>query len=148
MTQQQISPLQPDTVDLAMLQRLEGVRRLYMLGLLGRARGHFQRHGSLYYSENAILYVLKDEPRFTEAVQEFETRTGALVYHVIRNRTEAGDMLTLLYVSRKMENWQHERNDILTLAPYAYVENLDDPLCSEGGRVCIEPKWGAILRTQ
>ena len=97
-------------------------------------------------SENGgFLYWLNDEQK--EIVSEFEQEYYALVYHVIHNFTEFGELLTFFYVSDDDEEWEYDRADLKEGYACAYVKNLTDDICSEFGSVCFRPQFGGLVRT-
>lgn len=127
-------------------QREEAVARMKLLKLHSNVIGEFKT-GKLNLSDRAILYWVEDEEMKT-VISEFEEKYNAVVYHCIVNNTEFGKLLSLLYVSAHEEEWELDRFDLLKKFPYAYVANLDDDLCSEIGRIGIQPAWGGVLRTE
>ena len=113
------------------------------------------KQGTLNCSEyGGILYWLDDEAK--AAVETFQNKTGCLVYHVIKNHTEFGTLLTLLYISPYEEEWEQNLNDLKELQQYdngmsgytvmSYVVNLTDSDCSEFGSVVIRPNFGGVQR--
>ena len=106
----------------------------------------FEKENIVNMSENGgFLYWLTDEQK--EIVSEFEQENDVLVYHVIHNFTEIGEMLTFLYVSDEKEEWEYDREDLKAGCACAYVKNLSDDYLSEFGGVCIEPRIGGLVRT-
>ena len=123
----------------------EAATRMKDLKILDNVIREFE-NGTLNCSERiGILFWLNDSQK--ELVEQFEKRTGHLVYHVIRSFTGIGEMLTLLFVSKYKEDWEGERS-MLNKEGYtfAYVENVDFPECSEMGGVVIEPSFGGLRR--
>lgn len=113
------------------------------------------KQGTLNCSEfGGILYWLDDEAK--AAVEAFQNKTGYLVYHVIKSRTDFGVLLTYLYISSYEEEWEQNLNDLKNLQEFdqgvkgyavsAYVENLTYPDCSEFGSVVIRPNIGGVQR--
>ncbi len=106
----------------------------------------FEREDIVNLSENGgFLYWLTDEQK--TFVEEFEETNNALVYHVIHNDTEFGELLTFLYVSDDEEEWQCDREELADGYACAYVKNVDDDCCSELGGICFKTQYGRLVRT-
>ncbi len=125
------------------IRRLENLTKKYKLN--PNILKYF-KEGNLYYSYMAIEGIMSSidtinyDERYAEVVKEFEERTNSLVYHAI----ETGDMLSLLFVSSKPEQWQgeEERNDTI----WAYVKNFAETDDSEMGYIYISSFKGALVR--
>lgn len=144
--------------ELHAMQKEEALKRLKKLSLLDDVIKYFKA-GKLYRSENlymgrkliAILYFLNDREK--EMVKEFEDKSGALVYHVIKNYTDFGTCLSFLYVSANPENWIRDNEDLETweqgsVFPFVYVRNIDNTHISGFGSIGIKPSFGGLLRTE
>lgn len=81
-----------------------------------------------------------------ELVSDFEKIYGCMVYHVIRNYTIDGEMLSFLYVSDDKKEWIKERSETELLSPFAYVSNVDFDSFSEFGGIRIKTKNGGLIR--
>lgn len=137
-------------------QRAEAVRRLKSLDVhpnvirdftrIEIIKGKGEDTPLLNYSVGGILYWVEDE-EWLKIISDFESKYNAVVYHVIFSRTTFGNMLSLLYVSEHEEEWEMDRADLDEGYAYAYVANLDDEQLSEIGSICIEPRFGGVLRT-
>lgn len=125
----------------------EALARMKLLKLHPNVIKKFKEEDKLNYSMgmHGMLYWATGE--IGEVVQKFENQTGYLVYHVIHNNTEIGRMLTLLYVSTEMEEWNTDKQDLQEGCPLAYVENMTYPDCSEFGSVGVRPANGGVVRT-
>jgi len=104
----------------------------------------FSNEGILNLSLNAALYYLNDKQ--LARVQEFEQQYHTLVYHVIHNYTQFGELLSFLYVSQHIEEWEYDRRDLKEGYPFVYVANLTDEICSEFGHIEIRPCVGGVIR--
>ena len=135
-------------------QKVEALKRLKKLDVHPNVIEDF-KNGTLNRSEfGGILYWLNDDEK--EIVDQFEEKTNCLVYHVIKNPTEFGELLTLLYVSEYEEEWEQEMADLSEPCEFAdgqkgyvvmaYVKNLDDDMCSEFGSVGIMSNYGGVKR--
>lgn len=127
-------------------QKIEAIKRMKLLKLHENPIREFEEEGRLNLSENGgILYWLDEKQQ--EYVKEFETKYNALVYHVIHDFTEFGELLSFLYVSDSEDEWEYDLDDLKQGYPYVYVKNLDDDMCSEFGSIGIKPRCGGIVRT-
>ena len=128
-------------------KKQEAIERMKMLSLYPNIIREFEKDGIVNMSENGgYLYWLDDEQR--EYVSDFEEEYNALVYHVIHNYTEVGEMLTFLYVSDDEDEWGYDRDDLKAGYACAYVKNLDEDAFSEFGSVGIKPELGGLIRTE
>lgn len=123
----------------------EAINRMKMLKLHPNIIKEFSNEGILNLSLNAALYYLNDEQ--LARVQEFEQQYHVLVYHVIHNYTQFGELLSFLYVSQHTEEWEYDRRDLKEGYPFVYVANLTDETCSEFGSIEIRPCVGGVIRT-
>lgn len=127
-------------------QRTEALKRMEMLKLHENVIDDFKEISLLNQSEfGGILYWVEGE--MEKKIREWEEKTGNLVYHVIHDYTEFGELLSLLYVSAYEDEWEMERNDLVDGYPLVYVMNLTDDWCSEYGSIGIRPQWGGVVRT-
>ena len=127
-------------------QRTEALKRMELLKLHENVIDDFKEIALLNQSEHGgILYWVEGE--MEKKIREWEEKTGNLVYHVIHDYTEFGELLSLLYVSTYEEEWETDREDIQDGYALAYVMNLTDDWCSEYGSIGIRPQWGGVVRT-
>lgn len=127
-------------------QKLEAIQRMQMLKLHDTPIREFKENDVLNLSENGgILYWLDDKQK--EYVKEFEAKYNAVVYHVIHDYTEFGELLSFLYVSESKDEWGYDREGLKAGYALAYVKNLDDEYCSEFGSIGIKPQFGGLVRT-
>lgn len=124
----------------------EAISRMKFLKLYSNVIREFSNSGKLNFSLslNGALYYLNDKQ--LARVQEFEQQYHTLVYHVIHNYIQFGELLSFLYVSQHTEEWKHDRNDLEEGYPLVYVANLTDELCSEFGHIGIRPCVGGVIR--
>lgn len=127
-------------------KKQEAIERMKTLNLYPNIIKEFEKENIVNMSENGgFLYWLTDEQK--EIVSDFEAEYDALVYHVIHNFTELGEMLTIFYVSDDEEEWEYDRADLKDGYACAYVKNLSDDMCSEFGSVCFRQQYGGLVRT-
>ncbi len=125
-------------------QRGEAIARMKVLQLHENAIREFKDDGTLNASFHGILYFLTDEQK--ERVRQFEEASGGVVYHVIQDFTNAGEMLSFLYVSKYPEEWELDMRDLKEDSPMVYVANVTDENCSEYGYIEIQKFIGGVLR--
>lgn len=123
-------------------------------GLHPEAVRQFEAEGLVSYSERISfgygaaggLYWV-DESNFAPRVRDLEESEGFLVYHATHEHTDFGELLDLLHVSKNVEEWGMDREDIEQGYTSAYVINLDDDLCSEYGSIGFAVSGGGLVRT-
>ncbi len=126
-------------------QKQEALERMKMLKLHGNIIKEFDKEGIVNLSESGgFLYWLDSDQQ--AIVDEFETEHDALVYHVIHDCTEFGELYSLLYVSKYEEEWEDDRNDLKDGYALVYVKNMDDDFCSEFGSIGVKPQFGGLVR--
>lgn len=113
------------------------------------------KEGKVYYSYLTAggflgsIDTISYDKAYEQAVKKFETKhPDYLVYHAIESITAQGKLLSLLYVSDEIEDWESERlqSDNFIMS---YVLNLDNPELAEFGFIGIDTfeKSGALVRT-
>lgn len=116
--------------------RQEAANRMSYLNLSPLIIKEFQDEEKVYLSFNGLLYYPTGKQ--IERIKLFEDESQCLVYHIIQNFTNIGQMLSFLYVSNYPEEWGMDKMDLKRMTPYAYVANIDDEICSEFGRIKIQ----------
>ena len=102
--------------------------------------------GNVWESEGfGALYQLSDEEQMI--VDKFEAQyEDCLVYHMIHNKFEFGECYSILYVSSDKDEWEDDKANIKEGYVFAYVENIDDPWCSEFGSIAVKSQFGGLMR--
>ena len=127
-------------------QKIEAISRMKTLNLHSNAIKEFEKEDLINISESyGVLYWLNESQK--EYVKEFEQEFNAVVYHVIYNNTEFGELLAFLYVSNDEDEWGYDRDDLKDGYACAYVKNLDEAAFSEFGSIGIKPSFGGLIRT-
>lgn len=127
-------------------QKQEALERMKMLKLHHNVIKEFEKDGIVNLSESGgFLYWLNGDEQ--TIVDEFETEYDALVYHVIHDFTEFGELYSLLYVSKDEDEWKYDREDIENGIAIAYVKNTTEENFSEFGSIGIRPNIGGLVRT-
>lgn len=123
----------------------EALRRMEILKMSKNVIKQFKEENKLNLSESyGLLYWLDEEQQ--AKVKELEQRAGCVVYHVIRDFTEFGELLSLLLVSKYEQEWKREVADLEKGIAFVYVYNLSAPECSEWGSISIRPSIGGVRR--
>ena len=125
-------------------QKAEAIKRMKKLKVISGAIEQFEEDGQVMVCEAGFLYWLDDEQK--QIVNDFEKEYGGLVYMVIHNVTEFGELYSMLYVSKHEDEWEYDNEDIEQGYALAYVKNLDDEFCSEFGSIAIQSRYGGIVR--
>lgn len=122
----------------------EAIKRMEMLHLSRSCINAFKQ-GKVWESEGiGALYEVNEQEQ--KIIDDFEKKHKAKVYHVIHNMTAFGEMYSLLFVSKFVEEWEMDRQDILENIVFAYVHNKTDEWCSEFGSIMIKPSIGGLIR--
>lgn len=93
----------------------------------------------------AEISPLLDEEKWL--IDEFEKKSGAVVYHVIRKQWYFGDCLDLFFVGANMVEWQSQKELITQNSSYVWSYNLTNSALSEAGYIKFIKTNGALLRT-
>lgn len=128
-------------------KKTEALKRMEVLGLFKPCIKAFKDRDEVQLSEqNGGLYEFSNNNVLNELVKNFETENNGLVYHVIHTYTEFGELYNFLYVSDHSEEWEMDNADLADGYVFAYVENVDDPICSEFGTIAVKGKFGGLVR--
>lgn len=124
---------------------IEAIERMKLLTLDKQCIEAFVK-GKVWESEGfGALYEVNQKEQ--ELIDNFEkNHPNCLVYHMIHNLFEFGECYSMLYVSGDKEEWESDKEDIKDGYVFAYVENVDDPWCSEFGSIAISPSFGGLVR--
>lgn len=118
----------------------ESKQRIKLLGLEPR----FSE--KLYMSDKYCIREINDKNiELLKAINNFEKKYNALVYHIIYTCTSFGELYTMLYVSEYTSDWENDRNDLKNSSCYAYVWNKSDKVLSEIGLVGVEKVNSCLL---
>lgn len=132
--------------NLKLEQKQEAIDRMKMLDIYSPTIREFEEENIINKSEHGgILYWLDENEK--EFVKEFEEKYNAVVYHVIHNYTDIGELYSLLYVSSHKDEWDWDKDDLKHHIACAYVKNVDDDICSEFGSIGIKSQVGGLVRT-
>lgn len=102
--------------------------------------------GQVTMSENGGFLYWLDDGQMAD-VLEFNRKNRCIVYHVIHDWTEFGELLTYLFVTEDDEYWDEESLDIDSGVTFAYVKNLTNDMLSEFGYIGFMPRIGGLVRT-
>ena len=126
-------------------QKQEAISRMRMLKLSDNVIREFQDESKLNFSERGMLYWLDEAKQII--INKFEEEHKSLVFHVIHDFTQFGELLTLLFVGKNEQEWDYDKQDIQDGFAFTYCYNLDCDMCSEFGSCGVEPRFGGIVRT-
>lgn len=127
-------------------QKQEAIARMKKLDIYAPAITEFEKENLVNKSEHGgILYWLDENEQ--KMVKEFEEEYGAMVYHIIHNYTNFGELYSLLYVSKDKDEWDYDNDDLNHNICLAYVKNLDEDAFSEFGSIGIKSQFGGLVRT-
>ena len=114
-------------------QIVESKKRIELLGLEPRFSDR------LYMSDRYCIREVKDgEMNLIRAINNFEKKYNAYVYHIIYTKSNFGNLYSMLYVGNNTEEWKADRKDLQNKECYAYVYNKSDEVCSEIGLIGVE----------
>lgn len=132
--------------ELKIKQKQEAIERMKMLKIYSQAIKEFEKENVINVSEHGgILFWLDNEQQ--EMIKQFEEKYDAVVYHVIHNYTEFGELYSLLYVSQHENEWDYDKDDIKHNIALCYVVNKDEENFSEFGSIGIKTQYGGVIRT-
>lgn len=122
----------------------QALKRMEMLKLDKQCINAF-KDGNVWESEGyGALYECNRKEK--KIIKKFEQMSNGLAYHMIHNKFEFGECYTILYVSKYEDEWEQDLEDIKSGYVFTYVENIDDPICSEFGSVAIKSQFGGLVR--
>ncbi len=128
-------------------QKAEAFKRMQILELHPNAINDFLYCDLINKSELCgILFWLDEEEQ--EIVKSFEDEHEAIVYHIIKDHTEFGTLLTLFYVSKHICEWERDNSDLKNNIQLCYVKNLDEDMFSEFGYIGFKKMIGGLQRTE
>ena len=104
------------------------------------------KNGQINCSTNTgALYPLPE--KFVPRIHEFEEKNKSLVYHVIRNNTKCGILLTLLYIKQSPTQMEDKRSHFSNGEIYAFEMNISNLDYSNFRCVELSPsKKGGLMR--
>ena len=118
-------------------KRVEAVKRMKELGIFPQTIEQFRKEKYLSQSEPPMGACYWVEGEQLDRVKAFEKEHNALVYHIIHEWTNIGELENYLYVSDYEEEWEMDHEDIKEGRVLAYVLNKTMPDCSEFGNIGV-----------
>lgn len=125
----------------------EAIKRMKKLMLLPECIEAFKKHDKVWISiDEGILFELNNEQQVLDAIKDFESEYGTLVYHCVKNKI--GDMLviTMFYVPKEKEEWKYDMEDIKQNYSCCYAFNITEPMFSEIGSIQFVKVNGGLKR--
>lgn len=129
----------PSTLD---EQKSEAIKRLKMLFEDSTIPDAFEKAGTVYLCDHPDGRPIPIPEEMMDDIRQLEKEHGLLVYLVIADSWS----YSYLYVSKYKEEWEMDVNDLGEGYPVVYVENLEDPECSEFGSIRIFPNGDGFIR--
>lgn len=137
------------------LQKQEAIKRLEILQTMYNIHSNvlkeFKQGETIYYSEkvnkafDGILYWLRNEQEYLDAVKKVESKFNVFVYHCLLTHTINGDWLSMLYISDEPNDWEYEKSKLMIGLPKAYVYDSSE-FGSEFGYIEIAGVNGGLTR--
>ena len=123
-------------------QKSEAVKRLKMLFEDSTVPDAFEKTGTVYLCDHPDGRPIPIPEEMMDDLRQLEKEHGLLVYLVIADSWS----YSYLYVSKYKEEWEMDESDLGEGYPVVYVENLEDPECSEFGSIRIFPNGDGLIR--
>lgn len=123
-------------------QKSEAVKRLRMLFEDSAIPDAFEKTGTVYLCDHPDGRPIPIPEEMMDDLRQLEKEHGLLVYLVIADSWS----FSYLYVSRYKEEWEMDESDLGEGYPVVYVENLENPECSEFGSIRIFPNGDGLIR--
>lgn len=123
-------------------QKSEAVKRLKMLFEDSTVPDAFEKAGTVYLCDHPDGRPIPIPEEMMDDLRQLEKKHGLLVYLVIADSWS----YSYLYVSKYKEEWEMDESDLGEGYPVVYVENLEDPECSEFGSIRIFPNGDGLIR--
>lgn len=123
-------------------QKIEAVKRLKMLFEDSTVPDAFEKTGTVYLCDHPDGRPIPIPEEMMDDLRQLEKEHGLLVYLVIADSWS----YSYLYVSKYKEEWEMDVNDLGEGYPVVYVENLENPECSEFGSIRIFPNGDGLIR--
>lgn len=126
-------------------QKNEAIKRMEKLNLHESVLREFKEENKLNISRaGGSLFWLNSKEN--KVVYDFEEESENLVYHVIYNRAEFGEMYTFFYVSKSEEEWSLDMEDLNDNISVTYVLNMTAKCLSEYGYISFRRMIGGLVR--
>ena len=127
-------------------QKNEAIKRMQLLRMSDTVIKEFRDNNKLKISDNMWSMHDLDQEQL-KMVQEFEAENDSVVYHMIFQQTTIGDMYSFLFVSKYIDEWEMDTDDLKYGQTLAYVVNKTYSESSEFGKIGIEVTPICLIRT-
>ena len=124
-------------------QVAEAVKRLRMLFADDAIPDAFEKTGTAFLCDHPDGHPIPMPMEMMDDIRQLEKQNDLLVYLVIADSWS----FSYLYVSQYKEEWELDVNDLGEGYPVVYVENIEDPECSEFGSIHIVKNGDGFIRT-
>lgn len=124
---------------------VEAIERMKLLKLDKSCINAFKK-GKVWESEGiGALYEVNEKEQ--ALIDKFEKEhKGCLVYHMIHNHFEFGEIYNMFYVSSDTDEWEQDNLDIKEGYPFVYAYNATEPLFSDFGGIAVKSQFGGLVR--
>ena len=124
----------------------EAKKRMKKMGILNEAiRQLDEGYVNVSYGRWGALFWADDEVQ--KKIEEVEKRYDSVVYLVLHNNTEMGELYAMLMVTPYKEDWKYDDENINDGIAYAYVWNKSIEEFSESGSIGFKKvPSGSIIR--
>lgn len=125
------------------------VRNLLKIKCFPAYKEAFRRSNTITMYEGIGGYYVdeENEPELMEKIAEVEEKYGGMVYGVIHQRTEFGELYSMLWQTKWKEDDKYcvqEWNNVYYV--HSYVWNKTDDWSSEFGDIGIVERFGGLIR--
>jgi len=126
-------------------QKNEAIERMKKVGLHENVLKEFKEENKLNISKvgGVLLWLNNQEQKM---VDDFENESGNLVYHVIYNKMEFGELYTFFYISKSEDEWILDMEDLDNNIACTYVLNATEEYSSEYGCIGFKRSIGGLVR--
>ena len=126
------------------MMKQEAIRRMIYLKMNPNTIRDFDLEDVVSLSERIGYLFWATE--YEDIIKSFEEKTGCLAYHLIYSETVYGRILSVLFVSKYVDDWEYEDELLQACVPCAWCYNLDNPEYTESGSIYIKPNIGGLIR--
>lgn len=134
-----------NTDELKVNQRAEVLARMHLINMdtWPIVARDFKNNNLIWTSHDPAGTLTKGDMDTETAIKALhDILPDAMPYHAIDGKYRFSDgtimhLISLLYVSKHMEEWERDRNDLAAGVPIVYVYNVNMPEFSELGAIRI-----------
>lgn len=98
------------------------------------------------FVDGRIVYEHNLSKKVAQLKSTIEQKYNIIVYAIIYDNTNLGELYSMLCVSSYEEDWEFEQDSVEYLIPYAYVVNDTYKECSEFGSISVAEHNNGLIR--